>query len=266
MAFGPRIPGSAGHAAMLAWLAGELESTGAKVSQRPFQMTNALTGENVTGTNVVASFGSKSRDRIFFAAHWDTRAWADQDPDSTKRRDPVPGANDGASGVAILLQLARILAQNPPGTGIDLLFFDGEDQGSYADPRTFSLGARAFVASAPLTGFRPQFGILVDLAGGKGVRFATDYRSWRDARDLTDSVNAVLATHLPDRMDLGRVIQTEDDHVPFLDAGIPCVVIFGSGDPNWHTTSDLPESCSPEVLEGVGNTLLEFIYEPDKRP
>ncbi|NNE08415.1 MAG: M28 family peptidase, partial [Gemmatimonadetes bacterium] len=127
VSFGPRIPGSAGHAAMLEWLVDELEETGARVARRPFRMTNALTGENVTGTNVVASFGSSRKDRIFFAAHWDTRAWADQDPDSTKRREPVPGANDGGSGVAILLQLARIIEQNPPGTGIDLLFFDGED-------------------------------------------------------------------------------------------------------------------------------------------
>lgn len=266
VAFGPRIPGTAGHEATLKWLVAELKESGAQVAKRPFQMTNALTGEEVTGTNVMARFGGSTRERIFFAAHWDTRVHADQDPDSTKRRDPVPGANDGGSGVAILLQLARLLSENPPPMGVDLLFFDGEDQGTYSDPRTFSLGARAFVASAPLTGFRPQYGILVDLAGGRGVRFATDFRSWQDARPLMESVNAVLGKYLPDRMALDRVMQTEDDHVPFLDAGIPCVVIFGSGDPNWHTTNDLPESCSPEVLEGVGNTLLEFIYEADKQP
>jgi len=260
VAFGPRVPGTIGHAKMRAWLASELRARGARVAERSFSGKNALTGSSFTGTNLLASFRPELEERIFFGAHWDTRAHADLDPDPARRADPVPGANDGGSGVAVLLALAEILGRHPPEIGVDLLFLDGEDQGSAGSPDGYCLGSRAAAASASLTGFSPRYGVIADMVGHDDLRVYREKRSMECCPTLLEAILRIGERIAPDAFRTSGTIELYDDHVPFIEVGIPTVLLAGHGFPEWHTTGDLPEICSAKSLGAVGSVLTELVY------
>lgn len=260
VAFGPRVPGSEAHAKALEWLAAELREKGAEVSKRPFVLVSPLTGDTAQCHNVVASFRPELEKRIFFGSHWDSRARADMEAEPEDRLKPVPGANDGASTTAILLVLAGILGDEPPPVGVDLLFFDGEDQGLAGEPTTFCTGSQAFAASISLTGFRPEYGVVIDLAGGKTVRYHPEKHSLAGAPRVMERLLSLADEKLPGWVDRSRTVDIYDDHVPLLDAGIPCALLIGYGYPPWHTVSDTPRHVSARKMEGVGAVLLELIY------
>src|SRR4030095_7616517 len=136
--FGPRIPGSEGHRKQYEWMRDHLQMTAERVSEHTFAAVSPLDSTNVEFRSLVAVFNEKSPRRILFGAHWDTRAVADEETDPELRKQPVPGANDGGSGVAILLEIASQLKERPPEIGVDLAFFDGEDQGLHGDPRSWA--------------------------------------------------------------------------------------------------------------------------------
>jgi len=261
VAMGPRVPGTPAHGKTLDWLIGRLESVAARVERRDFPATLALTGEQVRGTNVIASFAPERSVRIFFGAHWDTRAHADKDPDPSKRTVPVPGASDGASGVALLLVLAEELARRPAPVGVDLVFFDVEDQGAPGRLETYCLGSKSFAAGSALTGFSPRYGVIVDMIGHRDLRIYRDGRSTECCGRLVDRIFRLGRRIAPGVYDDRGLIEIYDDHVPFIEMGIPTVVLAGYGYDEWHTVSDLPEICDPKSLESVGNLLLEMIYE-----
>lgn len=260
VAFGPRIPGTEGHAKALRWLDASLRKVCPDVQTRSFTGINALTGESAEGTNLIASFQPERKDRIFIGAHWDTRAHADRDPDPAMRRSPVPGASDGASGVAVLLGLADVFRANPPPYGVDLLFFDFEDQGIEGKKETFCIGSRFFAAGASLTGFRPRFGIVVDMVGRKDLRIAHELGSIDSAPLLMDMIFTIGGRIAPEAFSDPTEYRIYDDHMPFVEAGIPAVDIIGYPFPEWHTVADLPDICSPASMENIGNVILELLY------
>jgi hypothetical protein len=210
--------------------------------------------------NLVARFRAAEPRRLLFAAHWDTRAWADRDPDPARRSDPVPGANDGASGVAVLLEVARSLKAAAPPVGVDLVLFDGEDQGTDEAPDGWCQGARRYAAVAP--GPAPEHAVLLDMVGDRDLRIpwegysaarAPETLAWFFAR----ATRLAPEVFVPEE---GRPVF--DDHVPLLDAGIPAIDVIDFEYAYWHTVSDLPEQVSAASLEAVGKVVLSLVREP----
>jgi hypothetical protein len=260
VAFGARVPGSEAADAMLEWMLGHLREQGAQVTPHSFRIVDPYDDERrIRLTNVKASFRPEATRRIALAAHWDCRPAADRDPDPAKRLQPVPGANDAASGVAVLLTLAEIFASQAPPLGVDLLFFDGEDYGREGDPDHYLLGSRRFVVD--FARYRPEALILLDMVGDADLSIPMEGFSLRNASDLTRRVfNAAQRLGLP------AFVPQEgpallDDHVPFLRAGIPAVNLIDFDYGAWHTTADLPGRCSPESLGQVGRLLLALLFE-----
>ena len=190
--FGPRVPGTAAHDAARAYFVETLTPLADRVLEQTFTYT-APNSTTYTGTNVVASFNLDPNvgTRVLLAAHWDSRPRADRDLDPAKRDEPVLGANDGASGVAVLLEMARLLAAEPPGVGVDIVLFDLEDLGDYETADTsaaripFALGSAAFVRDNPT--YRPTFGILLDMVGGEDLRIPQEAYSRTNARAVVEN-------------------------------------------------------------------------------
>ncbi|GAB4318969.1 MAG: M28 family peptidase [Candidatus Zixiibacteriota bacterium] len=256
--FGPRVPGSEGHAACLQWLQDELSQYADSVWTQPFSRFVPLVGDSMHMVNIIAHFNSGDGKRILLGAHWDTRAYADQDPNPANWQTPVDGANDAASGVAVLLELARAFADQPPPLGVDIVLFDGEDQGRYsrADAE-WALGSQAFVFE---TYPDYEWGVLVDMVGERNPEFRREGYSYRHARELQDRIWTIAAS-------LGRTEFLEeledpihDDHVAFLMSGIPMVDIIDLRYPYWHTIDDTVDKCAPESLGSVGRVLMHLIY------
>lgn len=267
--FGPRNPGSKGHAACLQYLQDEMHRYADAVTVQHF------TGKDHKGTqhqltNVVSSFNLQATDRILLTAHWDTRPWADEDPNPANRNKPILGANDGASGIAVLLEIARILKHNPPPIGVDMVFFDGEDMGRTGDTDSWCLGSRHF-ARTKAPGFNPRFAINVDMVGDRTLTIPREPYSEQYAPQVVNLVfsiaKALKITAFVDRP--GR--PTYDDHMPLNEVKIPAIVLIDFDYPDesnryWHTMDDTPDQCSPESLEAVGTVLLQIIYSKATTP
>jgi glutaminyl-peptide cyclotransferase len=255
--FGPRVPGTPGHAAQLEWMYSFLGERADTVVQQPFAYTTSG-GEALQLTNVFASFRPEREQRILLLAHWDTRPAADQDPDPRNRSLPVPGANDGASGVAVLLHLAELFRRQPPPIGVDLLFTDGEDYGP--DVADMFLGARHFAANLP-PGYRPMYGVLLDMVADRNPRFPIEGYSNQYAPDVARRVWAV-ARQLGYEDVFPAVVgePVQDDHVPLNQAGIRTINIIDFEYPYWHTVQDVPANTSAETLRIVGEVVAEVVY------
>jgi len=257
--FGPRVPGSEAHRACQQYLAAELRRYGAQVTLQTFNQRLPLMGKTAELTNIIASYGLENQQRILLCAHWDSRPKADQDSSAANRARPVPGANDGASGVAVLLEVAHAVSRSEPAYGVDIILFDGEDSGVSAEPGSYALGAQYF-ASHKDARYRPRFAILLDMVGDKDLQLYQEQNSlnyaaavvakvWQRARELQ------LAAFVP-----RPKYQVTDDHLPLLRAGIQCIDIIDFDYPHWHTVSDTPDKCSPESLRQVGQLMLSLIY------
>ncbi len=250
VAFGPRTPGSAGQAQVLEWMRSELTLAG---WDSRIQSANML-GHPIQ--NLIA-WRTDQPPQIILAAHYDSRLLADRDPDPAKRNEPVPGANDGASGVAVLLELARSLPPETPP--LWLVFFDAEDNG-HLPGWDWLLGSRAFVAQLEA---RPEAVVIVDMIGDADQQIYIEKNStpalvaeiWQTAADL-----GYTERFIPEPK-----YSMLDDHTPFLEAGIAAVDIIDFDYPYWHTTADTPDKVSAESLAAVGNTLREWLlrrYKP----
>jgi len=252
---GPRIPGSAGHAACAADLERTLRGYADDLRVHSARV------EELELTNFVASFRPDASERIFLMAHWDTRPMADEDPLPQRRAEPVPGANDGASGVAVLIEIARLLADRAPPRGVDIFLVDGEDGGTHGEPSSWCLGSRALATA--LGGYRPRLGILVDMVGDADLELPWEQYSLRYAgrqtRWLWD-----LAAELGEEAFVARPgPAVTDDHLPFLERGIPTVDIIDFDYPHWHTTADTPDKVAAASLASVGRVLLAAVFAPE---
>jgi len=261
VAFGPRVPGSEGHAQQLQWMQDLLRGLADTVFVDEFEYTTT-TGEELSLTNVTARFGLDSDRRLLLLTHWDTRPKADQSLSDADKELPVPGANDGASGTAVLLELARMFAEQAPPGGVDLLFTDGEDYG----PTTADmfLGAVHYVAGRGAED-PPDFAVLLDMVGDADPRFPVEAYSMESAPQLVQRFWGIAA-------DLGyrryfpmdETTRVVDDHLKLNDAGIPTIDVidfdYGPGNALWHTPRDTPDNTSAQTLFMVGEVTAEFVY------
>jgi glutaminyl-peptide cyclotransferase len=247
---GPRIPGSAAHEKVVQWLMDSLGNAGWMVSrQETTRMDHPL-------VNVIAKRGSGSP-WVVIGAHYDSRLWANQDQDPTKEEDPVPGANDGASGVAVLTELGRTLPGNLPGQ-VWLVFFDAEDNGEIPG-WDWLLGSEAFVDSLKS---KPDAAIVLDMIGDANLNIYEERNSNQQITKQVWDTAAKLGYS-------GQFISSEkfsmlDDHTPFLNAGIPAIDIIDFDYRYWHTTQDTVDKTSANSLKAVGDTIQTWIIQEQK--
>jgi len=187
LAFGPRYPGSTGHEQAKAYLREKLENLAGEQNVFTQHFTHiGYEKDTLQLGNIIAAFNTRAADRIMLCAHWDTRPRADKDPEHPEQ--PILGADDGASGVAVLLELARLFKSNNPPIGVDIILFDGEDYGKEGDNRQYFLGSRYWARNQPVKNYRPRFGILLDMVGGEGAKFPKEAYSYRVAPALVDEI------------------------------------------------------------------------------
>ena len=251
VAFGPRVPGTEGHEMIQEWISEKLAQAGWQVE---IQESQAL-GHPIE--NIVAKRNAESP-QIILGAHYDTRMFADRDPDPEQQTNNVPGANDGASGVAVLLELARTL---PSDTApVWLVFFDAEDNGRI-EGWEWILGSREFVKNNPV---QPRAAIIVDMVGDADLNI---YKERNSNPDLTDEIWEVArelgyeSNFIPEYKH-----SMIDDHTPFVEAGIPAVDIIDFDYPYWHTVQDTPDKVSAASLEAVGETVRTWVIQQSPQP
>ena len=266
VAFGPRVPNTKAHKECAKYLVSTLESFADTVITQDVNLT-AFDGTKLESRNIIASFNPASKNRIMLCAHWDSRPVCDEDPNAENHKTPVLGANDGASGVAVLIELARQFAINQPDVAVDIILFDSEDYGSSDMENSYCLGSQYWARNPHTPNYRARFGILLDMVGGVGARFDKDVVSMHFASDVVNGVWKSAA-------DLGYagLFSNEmggsliDDHyyVNML-SGIPCIDIIDytkdEGFPvTWHTVNDNLENIDKTVLNAVGKVLSNYIY------
>ena len=273
VAFGPRVPNSAAHKACGDYLASELKRFGAKVYQQEAILT-AYDGTKLEARNIIGSFDPENSKRVLLFAHWDSRPYSDHDPDPSKHRTPLDGADDGGSGVGALLEIARQIGQKAPGIGIDIIFFDAEDYGTPEfvtdyTPDSWCLGTQFWAKNPHVPNYTAGYGILLDMVGGKNATFFKEQQSlraaapivemvWSAARDLGYGKYFINAA--------GGAI-TDDHQYVISGRNIPSIDIINY-DPEsktgfasyWHTQKDNMENIDRETLKAAGQTVLEVIY------
>lgn len=272
--FGPRIPGTETQETCARWLENELRRHGAVVKVQKGEM-KAYNGAMLPVRNIFGSFNAEAKMRVLLVSHWDSRPVADNDPDPAKRKLPVMGANDGASGVGVLLELARLCSQKRPQVGIDIFLTDAEDYGAPVDwpgnhdEKWWALGTQMWCKQAAKEGYRAQYGILLDMVGSQDATFYREYYSERYANSFVNEIWQTAA-----RLGYGALFINRggggvtDDHV-FINRmlNIPCVDIIdtrvdadGSFCPEWHTTYDTMDNISKETLGKVGRVLVSLLW------
>lgn len=264
VAFGPRPTGSEAIVRTGDWILQRLSALGWTTSD--FVRTLTLGTEEVQVRNLVATLGQGPI--VLLGAHYDTRLLADEDEDHDRRTEPVLGANDGGSGTAVLLELARVIAQHhTPHQEIRLLFFDAEDNGrifpwTQSGQNGWIIGSTLYAQSLDLENTDIRFMILVDMVGDMMQRFPKELRSHLEANSVTTGL-----WNLAQEMGYGDNFPTFvrgsiiDDHVPFLNRGIPAVDIIDLDYPHWHTTQDTLDKISAESLERVGRLIQNYLIK-----
>ncbi len=257
--FGPRVPGTAAHAACADWIEQRLIEAGWHVERDPFTARVALLRREVEMVNLIATRQASSSPEMIFSAHWDTRPIADRDPNPLNRDQPILGASDGASGVAVLLELARCLADEPAAEGVALVFYDGEDLGTEQRFDQWCLGSKHFAAvTLPRLGWPLRRGVNVDLVGDRDLQLRRETRSQTHAGDWVDAVWRV-GQRLHPGVFLDEQRDVYDDHVALLTRGIDHIDIIDIDYAFWHTSDDTVEACSAGSLAVVGDVLLELV-------
>ncbi|HKV76373.1 MAG TPA: M28 family peptidase [Gemmatimonadales bacterium] len=263
MAFGPRIPGTAGHQRMAAWLDSILPGRADSLIVQRWKHVTAR-GDTLTLTNYLLRFNPSATEHILYLAHWDTRPTSDSplqkaEQLAANRARPVPGANDGASGVALLLGIADVLKRTPPGRGIDLLLVDGEDYGDFEKtPDDVLMGSKYYAANLP-PGPTPLFAVLWDMIAGKNLQLYQEGNSLLGAPEVVELVwTAAKEAGHGDVFVASPKYTLIDDHVSLQKVGIRAidVVHFAPDYPYWHTPDDTIDKLSSESLQIVGDVAI----------
>lgn len=270
--FGPRTMNSTAHDKCCEWIAEKFRQYGCNVSTQKADL-KGWDGTVLRSTNIIASTDTLAKRRIIICAHWDCRPWADNDPDSANWRKPVMAANDAASGVGVMLELARILQSDTMRLpyGIDFVCFDAEDYGTpqwsgKQDEDSWALGAQYFAKNMPAA---YDCGILLDMVGGQGAHFYMEGLSQQYAKSILDAVWQSAADAGYESYFLRQSGTTvTDDHKPLIEAGIPAIDIIpfypdckesGFG-PTWHTVNDDMQHLDKATLKAVGQSLVQYLF------
>lgn len=267
--FGPRVPNSEAHVEAKNYLVSELEKSAGDGSVFVQEFQQTVYGNELTMYNIVAAFGLQYSDRILLAAHWDSRPRAEEDPDNPGQ--PILGADDGGSGVGVLLELARIFSENDLPIGVDIILFDGEDYGEVSDLDNYFLGARHWSNNPPVPGYSPRFGILLDMVGGENAVFYKESYSMRYAPNLVDEIWSIAENKGYDDLFINqRGGAVADDHLIVnrqTDINMINIIHHSVNEngsvqfpPYWHTQDDTMEIIDQTTLQAVGDVLLELIY------
>lgn len=262
--FGPRVPNTEAHRKAADWMVAELKRHGVAVTEQQMKLT-AFDGTILNARNIFGQINPEASDRTLLVAHYDCRPWADQDPDPDKQKLPVDGANDGASGVGVILEAARQFSLHNPGKGIDILFVDAEDWGTDDNDESWAMGARYFVQNPVIAGYLPSRAIILDMVGGKTASFPVEYFSYQNAPEMVSAFwQAAASVGHADLFPRTMGGAVTDDHVEFIKAGIPAIDIIeyhpGQGfTPHWHTSTDNMENISKETLRAVGESLMKYL-------
>lgn len=278
--FGPRVAGTPQHDSCGVWLVETLKGVADTVYVQDFR-TRLYTGKGFDGTNIIASFNPEATKRIVLCSHWDSRPFADFDSDENMRKTPIDGANDGASGVGVLLALAEVMHNNPINEklGIDIVFFDLEDYGPpqdeseryYNDNNNYwALGSQYWSARPHKAGYRANYGILLDMVGATEPNFEKEYFSFRYASFVCDKLWGIAQNLGYGNCFVNAIGDpVSDDHLPMNElAGIPTVDLIdlrpnssnGTFPEMWHTTADNIDCIDVNTLQMVGNVLTHLIY------
>ena len=260
--FGERVPKTPAHAKCAEWLMTTLQEACDTVILQTGTVQTATEGK-MGIKNIIGIINPEATQRLLLLAHWDTRPWADNDPDAANHKKPVMGANDGASGVGVLLQLARQLKADSISLGVDIVLVDAEDMGVDDNEDSWGLGTQYWVAHPHVPGYKPLFGILLDMVGSANATFGREYYSMQFASGFVDLVwNNAAGSHFIN-VQGGAVT---DDHVFVNRAGIPCIDIIDMRSdsptgfcPEWHTIDDTIGHIDQATLTEVGQTLLNVI-------
>ena len=274
VAFGPRVPGTKAHNDCAKWMVEKFKTYCKTVIEQPFK-TRIWNGTTVNGKNIIASFNPENKVRIFLSAHWDSRPYADHDADPKNHNTPIDGANDGASGVGVLIEIARQLSIKNPSIGVDIVLFDVEDWGEPQDTQTetednWCLGAQHWARNPHVPGYKARFGILLDMVGAANAEFAKEGTSMYYAADFVEKVWKIAgqlgySNYFVARQSNGIT----DDHLYVNKiASIPTIDIV-QHDPNtqsgfnkhWHTLNDNMSNISKETLAVVGKVCLAVVYQ-----
>ena len=273
--FGPRVPNTKEHVACGEYLAQKLEEYGAKVTNQYADLL-AFDGVILKARNIIGSYQPENKKRIALFAHWDSRPWADADPDEKNHHTPVLGANDGASGVGVLLEIARLINKQAPALGIDIIFFDAEDRGA---PHFYTgnhkeeywcLGSQYWSHNPHVAGYNARFGILLDMVGGKDATFyrelysedyarSTNKKVWKQAKEL--GYNSTFIDQKGGMITDDHLFVNSIARIPSIDI-VPNIVDakqsnFGDF---WHTVNDDMDNIDKKTLKAVGQTVLAVIY------
>ena len=284
VAFGPRVPNSKAHIAAGNWLVDKLKSYKLKVMEQPFEAMT-FDGTNIHARNIIAQYQPQAVRRVAIFGHWDTRPFADADLDPKKKNKPMDGASDGASAVAVALEMARILSQLPeaqaPNVGVDFIFFDAEDWGyetttqaglkdqleESATSSSWCLGSQYWAAHLLPAGYKAEYGVLLDMVGAKGGTFTREGTSRENALGPLNKIwNTAARLGYSDYFRYQDTGSITDDHVFANKAGVPTIDIYHYNNsvdifPAYHhTTADNMSIIDRKTLKAVGQTMLQSLY------
>lgn len=257
--FGPRVPGSPAHKAAGDWIVARMRERADTVIEQTWTHHTAA-GVDLPLRNVLARFRPSATERVLFVTHWDSRPTSDEETDPSMRKNPVPGANDGASGVGLFVALGDLLKATPPSVGVDLLFVDGEDYGSFDKNEDVLIGSRYFAEHLPSPSYRILYGVLWDMIGDADLQIHQEVNSVERAPEVVSRVWQVAAdlgyrnTFIP----VAREPIT-DDHIPLLDKGLRVIDVIDLQYPPHHTTRDTIDKISAQSLKTVGDVAYALV-------
>jgi glutaminyl-peptide cyclotransferase len=258
MALGPRTPGSASVAKLREMILSELGRNGFTTGTQEFHAFSEVGGSNYKAVNVYGVFPKGAKARYLISAHYDCRPAADRDPDPAKKRQAVPGANDGASGVAVLLELSRVIPPMASRNGVALVFFDAEDGGVSSRSEGFCLGSRNMAANLP-PALDFEIGVNLDMVGDANLRIPMEALSLKHCPEVTRAFWANGARLYPGVFVEEPGPSVYDDHMPFVETGRSYIDVIDFDYAPWHTTEDTADKCSGASLKAVGDTVLSLI-------